>query len=107
MGALKMKETDLGVVVGAFRALYVNVYVISPWEITTVTNVCPSAACAGGIRKMQSPPKRTAGAVTRFIVFSLGVQRAQDTCLQAVAAVPQNTRNRNASADAPGATIVP
>src|SRR5262249_35876400 len=37
-----------------------------------VTNACPSAAYAGGIRKTQSPPKRAAVTATGFIAFLLG-----------------------------------
>src|SRR5262245_52403223 len=36
-----------------------------------VTNACPSAAYAGGIRKTQSPPKRAAVTATGFIASSL------------------------------------
>ena len=37
-----------------------------------VTNACPSAAYAGGIKKTQSPPKRAAVTATGFMASSLG-----------------------------------
>jgi hypothetical protein len=71
-----------------------------------VTNVCPSAAYAGGIRKVQSPPKRTARTVTHS--FLLGcLKGARYMSASGGWRAVQNARNTMRVLMAPGATIVP
>src|SRR5215831_10222105 len=53
-----------------------------------VTNACPSAAYAGGIRKTQSPPKRAAVTATGFIAFLLGLGVGNSQDARAAAARP-------------------